>query len=127
MGSHQHLLSGSFIELRDADPVLRTAWDQVLKSSDQQRARDLGVTSLHRLRHLIRSDGFTPLLDFRSLAEKHYIEAQRFHTEADALKMDSLKEVYVSSTGTEVVPPVIPLFDEEEDQDQYGEGFDGEV
>jgi ankyrin repeat protein len=129
MGSQQHLLSGSLIELRKADPVLHATWKLALKTPEHRRL----LHSMSRVSQLIQAGGFTPLLDLPSLVEKRYVEAQQeeaqknFSRKNFRMISDSLKEVVASSTETELAPPVIALFDGEEDQNEENEHFAEDV
>jgi ankyrin repeat protein len=128
MGSHRHLVSDILVEARNPDPVLLDIWMRVCNRTEKQRGKDLGEYSIKRCAHLVENNGFTPFLDFPSLLEKSYIEAQSGGDFSERLydeSHDSLKEVYGTDKDEPTEAPVIALFNEEDDDDD--DHFDEEV
>jgi hypothetical protein len=117
MGSHQHAVSGILIKARNPDPVLLDIWMRVCNRTEKQRGKDLGEHSIKRCAYLVENNGFTPFLDFPSLLEKGYVEAQSegAYNESRYDKWHcSLKEVYSTDEEEQIEAPVIALFNEEE-------------
>lgn len=121
MGCHQHMVCDTLVRAHEPDPILSDIWTRVTKRTERQQGKDIGIHTLRRAAQLIEARGFTPLLDLPSLIEKKFIEGG-YDT-----RDGSLKQAYMTESDTKVEPPVVALFDEEEDGETPLVDFDEEI
>lgn len=103
MGNWRRAVSAS-AETSKPDPILFDVWNRVRKQRKGQQQISVGARSFNRVLQLIRTKGYTPLLDLASMREKGYVEAQ----DAEDSR-GSLKEVYKVNTSRET-PKIYSLF-----------------